>query len=400
MIKNFIESRIYKFSPILIALPITLSGCGVQTESVSFSPSDRNLFCVDSKTTVVTRPGTSICPDGGTSLVLGAKGEPGIIGLTGAVGPAGADGKVGNTIWSGEIDPERSLGAPGDFFINSSTRTLFGPKDLTNGWPSGVSLVGPVGPQGPAGEVGPAGISIVGPVGPQGPAGEVGPAGISIVGPIGPQGPAGSAGSNGLNITLKITELSLCDGLDNDSVADEICKVGMTGPGGGIVFFVDYDDLYAGVNYLEVAPQGWGDGITVNQGVTGETTGTKTVDPLMKWCSSPATLVNSNLWSNAGVGNGAVNTNAADSTCSGGAIQASADYSGGGKTDWFLPSIGEAMLMYDAMRQLGVGGFMLSPYWTSSESAKDNAWRQYFNNGDQTNNAKNTTDYVRPIRAF
>ena len=181
----------------------------------------------------------------------------------------------------------------------------------------------------------------------------------------------------------------------------------MTGPGGGPVFFIDYNDQYpsfcpiVNCNYLEAAPAGWGNGVLVNQGgLTGETTGSAVSDPLMKWCSVPATLFNPNLWSNAGVGKGATNTSTADATCTGGAIQVVADYEANGKTDWFLPSIGEAMLMYENMRQLGVGGFMLNPYWTSSESGTNNAWRQYFNNGDQTNNAKNTTDYVRPIRAF
>jgi len=174
----------------------------------------------------------------------------------------------------------------------------------------------------------------------------------------------------------------------------------MTGPGGGAIFFVDYNDQYAGFNYLEAAPQGWGDGITVNQGgLTGETTGSTTVDPLMKWCSD-TTLLGLDAWSYSGVGKGATNTSKADTTCAGGAIQAAADYAGGSQPDWFLPSVGEAMLMYTNLRQAGVGGFVEPGYWSSSERSASVAWYQYFYGGYQTSDNKSSYYYVRPVRAF
>jgi hypothetical protein len=132
----------------------------------------------------------------------------------------------------------------GDFYINTSTNELFGPK--TNGiWPAGVSLVGPqgiqgiagpqglqgttgatgltgpagaqgiqgatgaAGPQGPIGLTGPQGLAgtagatgATGPTGLQGPAGVAGPAGAQgiqgVAGPVGLTGPAGPAGASGL----------------------------------------------------------------------------------------------------------------------------------------------------------------------------------------------------------
>jgi hypothetical protein len=370
MTRHFVVSRINKSRLFLLTFTLVLGGVGAQALGDLNSPSGGYLICVDSKTKVVYFPGTTSCPKGTKRLVLGAKGESGANGLMGAEGLPGIDGKDGKTLWNGVQDPESSWGAPGDMFINSETKTLFGPKGLTTGWPVGVSMVGPKGDQGP--------------IGPQGPGGS---------------GPAGLRGEPGTNATIRISELSVCDGDDADTVANEVCKVGMTGPGGGFIFFVDYDDVYLALNYLEVAPVGWGNGIAVNQGgLAGETTGTAVNDPLMKWCSNMSTLFNSNLWSNAGVGKGSTNTTSA--TCTGGAVKAASNYRGMGKSDWFLPSIGEAMLMYENMRKLGIGGFMLNPYWTSSESGANNAWRQYFNNGDQTNNGKNTTDYVRPVRAF
>ena len=156
-------------------------------------------------------------------------------------------------------------------------------------------------------------------------------------------------------------------------------------------------------NYLEAAPQGWSNGLpNVNLGdVTGEIPGTATVDPKMKWCSNTSSLLGLNAWSNSAVGAGASNTSTADTTCAGGAIQAASDYAGGSQSDWFLPSVGEAMLMYTNLRQQGVGGFASDYYWSSSEYDATSAWIQLFYGGPQFSDyGKASTLYVRPVRAF
>ena len=216
-------------------------------------------------------------------------------------------------------------------------------------------------------------------------------------------GAAGTNGTNGTNATVAITQQSVCDGSDADVIANEVCKIGMTGPGGGVIFFVDYNDQYVGLNYLEAAPQGWSNGLpNVNLGdVTGEIPGTATVDPKMKWCSNTSSLLGLNAWSNSAVGAGASNTSTADTTCAGGAIQAASDYAGGSQSDWFLPSVGEAMLMYTNLRQQGVGGFASDYYWSSSEYDATSAWIQLFYGGPQFSDyGKASTLYVRPVRAF
>ena len=220
-------------------------------------------------------------------------------------------------------------------------------------------------------------------------------------GDTGATGATGAAGTNGTG-SGAITQQSVCDGIDTDTTADELCKIGMTGPGGGIIFFVDYNDQYVGLNYLEAAPQGWSDGLSnVNLGgITGETAGTATVDPKMKWCSDTSSLLGLNAWSNSAVGVGATNTATADTTCAGGAIQAAADLALGGKTDWFLPSIGEVMLMHANLRQAGVGGFSAADYWSSSEYDASLTRYHYFTSGGQANYAKSLVLYVRPVRAF
>lgn len=53
-------------------------------------------------------------------------------------GPAGADGR---TILSGTADPTSSVGADGDFYINTTSWTIFGPK-TSGAWGSGTALSG------------------------------------------------------------------------------------------------------------------------------------------------------------------------------------------------------------------------------------------------------------------
>ena len=203
-------------------------------------------------------------------------------------------------------------------------------------------------------------------------------------------GPAGPAGTNGTNATVAITQLSVCDGTDAGTVADELCKIGMTGPGGGLIFFVDYNDQYASFcatgdcNYLEASP-------------ANETSGA--------WCSDTSTGLGLTGWDKSAVGAGRTNTTTADTICTTGAVQTAVDYTapsfnGVAKDDWWLGSIGEMMLMYTNLRQAGVGGFSTDFYWSSSEGDASTAWTQYFNFGFQTTNSKGSTFYVRPVRAF
>jgi hypothetical protein len=48
----------------------------------------------------------------------------------------------------------------------------------------------------------------------------------------------------------------------------------------------------------------------------------------------------------------------------------------------------------------GAAGFVGNLYWSSTESDPNNVWSQYFDPGIQFNYGKDSTNYVRPIRAF
>ena len=131
----------------------------------------------------------------GATGATGPQGPAGATGLTGAVGPQGPQGLAGtngNGVLNGASAPSNNQGVDGDFFVNTTTNTIYGPK--ANGvWPSGVSLVGPQGSAGATGATGPQGpAGATGAAGPQGPVGATGPQGLQgPAGATGPQGPSG-----------------------------------------------------------------------------------------------------------------------------------------------------------------------------------------------------------------
>ena len=82
----------------------------------------------------------------------------------------------GKVLLNGITNPLVTQGTTGDFYINTTTNTLFGPK--TTVWPAtGVSLVGPQGATGLTGTAGPQGVQ--GLTGAQGIAGATGATGAS-----------------------------------------------------------------------------------------------------------------------------------------------------------------------------------------------------------------------------
>jgi hypothetical protein len=98
-----------------------------------------------------------------------------------------------NTVLSGRGVPSATIGLDGDFYIDTKSLNIYGPKTKSK-WPIPVSLKGPSGPIGPAGvdgKNGATGLSTSS-SGAPGPAGAVGPAGSQ-----GAQGNAGATGATG-----------------------------------------------------------------------------------------------------------------------------------------------------------------------------------------------------------
>ncbi|NRF40094.1 collagen-like protein [Pedobacter foliorum] len=86
---------------------------------------------------------------------IGASGASGVIG---PAGPAGANGQNGSIIYSGAKVPDAVTGSTGDFYLNSVTGLLYGPK-TTNGWGTGFSLKGTNGVKGATGAAGANGVA-------------------------------------------------------------------------------------------------------------------------------------------------------------------------------------------------------------------------------------------------
>jgi hypothetical protein len=104
-------------------------------------------------------PGPSIGKDGDfylnttTGMLFGPKangqwpagisvgGPGGSSGAKSNTGPAENTGTAGSTILTGSVDPTSSVGNNGDYYINTTTGTLFGPK-ADGTWPPGVQMGG------------------------------------------------------------------------------------------------------------------------------------------------------------------------------------------------------------------------------------------------------------------
>jgi len=197
------------------------------------------------------------------------------------------------------------------------------------------------------------------------------------------------------------------------------CLVGDTGPGGGIVFYIapstftqvgaTGDMCATNCTYLEAAPSGW----------------ISTSDPKMVW-NNGISEIGASVQRTA-IGFGYANSIAlvaagfTDTATS--AAQLARTYTGGGKTDWYLPALNELNQMCKWVRgqawtsdatacdssgdiNSGVGavgfGGDVDRYWSSTEGSDVTAWWQDFSDGTQR-----TWDYkgtnitrVRPIRAF
>ena len=63
-----------------------------------------------------------------------------------------------------------------------------------------------------------------------------------------------------------------------------------------------------------------------------------------------------------------------------------------------MPTKFELNEMY--LQQGAIGGFATNLYWSSTELGSGNAWVQYFLDGNQLNAYKNSSLYVRAVRAF
>jgi len=176
------------------------------------------------------------------------------------------------------------------------------------------------------------------------------------------------------------------------------CPIGSKGPGGGIVFY-DAGSQQSWGRYLEVAPIDW----------SGSST-----DPKEKWCvagvdygnfqKNPGTGTSSiESFLGSEIGTGTKNTDLMIAKCTQGAANLARKYSGGGKSDWSLPSREEFVVLwkYQLTDKYLVEGNP-GTFWTSTE------WGYHYaishglgiSISDLRSSDKGDARPVRPVRAF
>ena len=254
-----------------------------------------------------------------------------------------------------------------------------------------------------------------------GAAGAAGAAGAKgDTGAAGAKGDAGTAGTNGTNGTYGassptgFTARSVCG-----SNGTTLCAVGVQGPGGGTIVYVDSTNEMPMYDYLEVAPA------DASAGVVWSTT-------IAKCGTAAGTSCQTSYLSDAGtalgyiaLGTGRAATAAIVARHDAGGVAKTAyaagvadNYTTATASDWFLPSkdelnevckyarntgqdAGASIVCTGGTFRTGVGSFADYFYWGSSEDAGTYAWPQSFKPGITYSYAnKAETGYVRPVRAF
>ncbi|QEN03553.1 hypothetical protein EW093_02170 [Thiospirochaeta perfilievii] len=224
--------------------------------------------------------------------------------------------------------------------------------------------------------------------------------------------------------TTKSNETERLDSNTNQMIPKEY-KLGGKGPGGGIIFYDDligFDFNYDGTisedeknilqysyltksRFLEVAPRGWNLPDTRDDPVSQWGGDSSNIDEISDLDLNLLTPESDNIRDT--VGNGRRNTEIIISYLKentqeeGTAAHLCRNYNGGGLSDWFLPSVGELVLLHSMMND--VKGLEYDDYSSSSESMFNNLrWIVYF--GEDKFGVDTRRKYreyrVRPIRAF
>lgn len=166
----------------------------------------------------------------------------------------------------------------------------------------------------------------------------------------------------------------------NESAVDaenRIYKVGDHGPAGGWIFY-DKGDADDGWRYLEASPEDLSEGI--------------------QWYNGKTMKIGTTEKS---VGSGKSNTQNIIAVQGKGKYAAyiCANYKGGGKSDWFLPSKEELEILYKFLVESGISGSSNDYYWSSTEYDADYAWYTGVNLS-YPGGTKYSPNMVRAVRAF
>ena len=231
----------------------------------------------------------------------------------------------------------------------------------------------------------------------------------------GDTGAAGAKGDAGASSPTGFTERSVCG-----ANGTTLCAVGVQGPGGGTIVYVDSTNEMPGYDYLEVAPT------DASTGVVWSTTTAKCGPAADDNCQASLLSDAGTALGYFGLGTGRAATAAIIARHDAGGV-AKAAYAAGVAdayttvtttatvSDWFLPSKDELneVCKYASNTDQDDGadivcsgqplrdGFSAGYYWSSSENDLNSALVQRFATGSQgPGNKFNGLISVRPVRAF
>jgi len=228
----------------------------------------------------------------------------------------------------------------------------------------------------------------------------------------GADGTAGTNGAAGASSPTGFTARSVCG-----SNGTTLCAVGVQGPGGGTIVYVDSTNEMPMYDYLEVAPA------DASAGVVWSTSTAKCGTAATTSCQTSYLSDAGTALGYIGLGTGRAATAAIVARHTAGAV-AKASYAAGvadayttaTASDWFLPSRDELNEVCKYARNTSqlagadtvctagsaptLRGFASDNYWSSSDYNATLAWDHYFNDGVQSLDSKTNATYVRPVRAF
>jgi len=185
------------------------------------------------------------------------------------------------------------------------------------------------------------------------------------------------------------------------------CSVGETGPGGGIVFYLDVNGFTCGATlssscrYLEAAPYNWsGQGHLVTPYAVSAYRSTSV--PTYNGFNAAGTAIGTGLANTRAIVNQNGLYNASSNRYAAGAVVL---YNGGGKSDWFLPAKDELTQVNVQRSLLLAANIVTNDYYYASTEADASNGMLTTMAGASTGNGAFTkagggTSYVLAIRAF
>jgi len=232
-----------------------------------------------------------------------------------------------------------------------------------------------------------------------------------VLNQTGAKGAKGAKGAAGASSPTGFTARSVCG-----SNGTTLCAVGVQGPGGGVIVYVDSTNEMPGYDYLEVAPEFASTGVAWST-TTAHCGTAATTDCQTAFLSDASTALDY-----IGLGTGRAATAAIVARHNAGGVAKVAyaagvadAYTTATASDWFLPSRDELNEVCKYARNTGqaagadivcTGGALRDGFatvlycWSSSEFDVNIAWSQFFDPDIQSASSKEKAQCVRPVRAF